>query len=500
MLSKIGDPSIDPQDPWADDVFDRKKFGQTLSTMIGSVTQPFVISVKGDWGSGKSVFLRRLAVELETAELRMPVIQVDAWKSDHYEDPIYALISAVEARLDQHRKKHAESADKVREISKNLFSSAATVVAPLLKVAGATADMFTAGAVSNIAGAVGDLGEALIKANDDKSDAQALFLKTLKEARDELLRRDEDEVSRSFKDKKVVIIIDELDRCRPDYAMRLLERVKHFFEIQGIVFVIAVDGKNLHNAVNSLYGPAIDGEVYLRKFFDLEMYLPKPSAKNFNVILRNSFDVLQSTADAGADWDEVTRLFFTNNYRIEFTSKMAMLEASAYFEVFADAFQLQLRDQAQVFARLNACVLALGTDRHFLPHAAAFIVCLLFYDHDAYEDWRVRSVIPGSNSTNKAHFAIPVRTVNRNAASILEIYISLCSAKTTQELSAHWDTQRGYDQAKSVALNRIPSDMNKALVVLRNSYAGVFAVTSMMGSRIRLQLPIHAFAACDRSD
>lgn len=129
MLAKLGEPSINPEDPWADDVLGRRLFGQTLVSMVNSVAQPFVISVKGEWGSGKSVFLRRLQYDLEGSLTRVPVVHVDAWKSDHYEDPIYALISAVDARLDTHRVKNDSTLDGAARISRELFESAAKVVA-----------------------------------------------------------------------------------------------------------------------------------------------------------------------------------------------------------------------------------------------------------------------------------------------------------------------------------------------------------------------------------
>ena len=482
MITKLQDPSIDPDDPWSNDVLDLKGFGGTLSSMIVSVEQPFVISVKGEWGSGKSVFLRRLNADLELKSI--PVVHVDAWKSDHYEDPIYSLISAVEARLEVHERANASTADEIKTISRSLFGSAAKVVAPLMKIAGAAADMVTGGAVGNLADGIGQLGEALLQANDEKVDAQEAFRASLIEARDVLLKRNDKSVPRPFSNEKIVILVDELDRCRPDYAIRLLERIKHFFDIKGIVFVIAVDGKNLHNAVNSLYGPSVESEVYLRKFFDIEMYLPRPSTKSFNFLLRRSFDVLQDERYAEADWEDAKRQFFSGNYSVELSSKMALLEASAYFEVVAEAFNLQLRDQAQAFARLNACTLALGTSRIFMPHAAALIVSLQFFDNASYERWRNSSVVPGSSHVANMDFMASIEKVNSRAGAVIGHYLSLCRASNTQEMSAHWDSRSSYDAAKSVALNKLPSDMDKALAVIKSSYRSVFAVTDMLEKKV----------------
>lgn len=482
MLAKLGEPSINPKDPWADDVLDRRQFGQTLVSMISSVAQPFVISVKGEWGSGKSVFLRRLRHDLEGASTRIPVVHVDAWKSDHYEDPIYALISAVDARLDAHRADSASKLDNATRISRELFESAAKVVAPLMKVAGAAIDMTTGGAASHLIGGLGDLGEALLAANDEKTDAQARFTKALTEARDELLGRETEPVPRPLAEKKIVIVIDELDRCRPDYAIKLLERVKHFFEIPGIVFVIAVDGKNLHHAVNTLYGPAVESEVYLRKFFDIEMYLPRPSMKSFNALLRQSFAVGVGTEFEGGNWKHICQNFFSANVNVAPSGNVAMVEASAYFEVFAEAYDLRLRDQAQAFARLNACVLAAGNDRSFLPFAAAFLVCLRYHRHDLYEDWRTSTLGSGAfQRIREASLHQRVLDLRPEVGEVVKIYLDACHAHTVKQLGDLMNKRSGQDAiAYHIIFSRLTNDYQKLMVILKRSYETVFAVSRML--------------------
>ncbi|MBK7493258.1 MAG: hypothetical protein IPI17_15895 [Nitrosomonas sp.] len=66
--------------------------------------------------------------------------------------------------------------------------------------------------------------------------------------------------------KPLFIFIDELDRCRPLYAIELLERIKHLFVYQGIVFVIATDTEQLKHSINAIYGSGFDSTTYLRRF------------------------------------------------------------------------------------------------------------------------------------------------------------------------------------------------------------------------------------------
>jgi hypothetical protein len=81
---------------------------------------------------------------------------------------------------------------------------------------------------------------------------------------------------------KLVIFVDELDRCRPTYAIEMLERIKHLFSIENIVFVLSVDQSVLHESIKGFYGSSnISAENYLRRFVDIEYCLPEPSIDKY---------------------------------------------------------------------------------------------------------------------------------------------------------------------------------------------------------------------------
>lgn len=83
------------------------------------------------------------------------------------------------------------------------------------------------------------------------------------------------------KGNRLVVFIDELDRCNPSYAVRLLERIKHYFSDDRITFVFSVSLKQLQNTVKKHYGTEFDASRYLDRFFDLRMTLPEPNLKKF---------------------------------------------------------------------------------------------------------------------------------------------------------------------------------------------------------------------------
>ena len=81
--------------------------------------------------------------------------------------------------------------------------------------------------------------------------------------------------------KPLLVMIDELDRCRPTYAVELLETAKHLFAVDQVVFVLAVNRTELQHAVKALYGNEFKADGYLRRFIDLDVHLPEPNLENF---------------------------------------------------------------------------------------------------------------------------------------------------------------------------------------------------------------------------
>src|SRR6202040_617942 len=71
----------------------------------------------------------------------------------------------------------------------------------------------------------------------------------------------------------LVFVIDELDRCRPPYALSLLEKIKHFFSVDNVIFLLPTNLQQLETSVKAEYG-AIDAHTYLEKFYHLRIAFP----------------------------------------------------------------------------------------------------------------------------------------------------------------------------------------------------------------------------------
>lgn len=100
-----------------------------------------------------------------------------------------------------------------------------------------------------------------------------------------------DFVASETNENPIIFFIDELDRCSPHYAIKVLERVKHLFEVPNIAFVVSVNINQLQYAVEGFYGSdKINGKEYLRRFIDLEYALPEPDIENYVKVLFENFD------------------------------------------------------------------------------------------------------------------------------------------------------------------------------------------------------------------
>ncbi len=120
----------------------------------------------------------------------------------------------------------------------------------------------------NMAEEGGELSKSLIsfwKKEDGKRAAMNAF-------RQALVNLTEPDAS-GTPSRKLVIVVDELDRCRPDYALSLLEIIKHFFNVAGIQFILGVNLEELRNSVRARYGADVNAADYLAKFVSVQIPL-----------------------------------------------------------------------------------------------------------------------------------------------------------------------------------------------------------------------------------
>ncbi len=262
---KLSEPEIDPRDPWVDDLLARQELSVRLTNLIADQEAPLTVSLHGQWGTGKTFMLMRWQKALEADGYK--AIYFNAWQDDFCGDPLLAIIG--------------QMADYFKE-SKfwEMAREAAELAVPLIKAS-------VIGVLKAITGFPLEPGQA----EKDNKPFLDEYLER-KDMRDEL-KNQLAELSAKVADdtgRPLVLIIDELDRCRPTFAIELLERVKHIFDVPHTVFVFGLNRDELCKTLSSIYGD-IDTDVYLRRFFDFEFNLPEADSQTFAMYLLGKFRI-----------------------------------------------------------------------------------------------------------------------------------------------------------------------------------------------------------------
>ena len=273
---EVGFDTVDPANSRPYDLLGRKPIGQKLTDLVDRIQQPLVIVLDGGWGSGKSHFLK-LWTGAHKLELggKANIIYFDAFEHDFLDDPLISLVS----RLTSDKAEATWGKTAVSAVKKAAFPLAKLALRVGLAVATAGVTEAVSAALGDVAIAkVGDVSDGAI---DQFWKAEADRIAAMKGFREALTA-----LTQPLKDgdatQKLVFIVDELDRCRPDYALSLLEIIKHFFAVPNVHFVLGANLAALENSVKARYGDKIEATKYLQKFVSLSMHLPKGLISNPN--------------------------------------------------------------------------------------------------------------------------------------------------------------------------------------------------------------------------
>lgn len=342
---KVVEPKVDPKKPWGDDKLDRRKIADRLTDIVGGQKAPFVISLDGRWGTGKTFLLKRWQQDLENQGWQ--AIYYNAWEDDFAGDP---LIS-VTGQLSEHLKKGSLWA-KARKLG--------GLVAPFVQPVASAASIATIGVpVPNIRRSKqappNDLADYL-----EKRAAKDELKKHLAELAGEV---------RKDTDQPLVFIIDELDRCRPTFAIELLERVKHIFDVPNIVFVFGINREELTKSLRSVYGE-IEAEEYLRRFFDLPLRLPEADPDAFCRHLIQSF---------GLD-------SFLSSLQVP-GSRETLYTAEAHLPLVLGGMGMSLRDMDHCVRLLAFAARAMRTSQSFPASLLVLLIAVRIKDPRLYGEY-----------------------------------------------------------------------------------------------------------------
>jgi len=253
----------------------------------------YVLAIDAAYGVGKTFFLERFLKQLR---LSHPVAHFDAWIDDANEEPLVAIMAAIEDAL----KPYMAAGATVRQKFRAATTAALPIIGKAVTGAGTAiakrwmGDTITDAVGEEVAKATGKIAQEASDAAFDgaKEEIETLIDREAQQMLDAYQRRRKSRetfkqsmtslvASLDTQDSRggapLYIVIDELDRCRPDFAIRVLEEIKHFFDVPGVVFVMAIHGDQLSKSIRAVYGTEFDSDAYLRRFFSRRYMLRQPS-------------------------------------------------------------------------------------------------------------------------------------------------------------------------------------------------------------------------------
>ena len=318
IFSKIKPIEVNDENPHKHDALGREKDCFFLVDLVEKSDTPFTLAVDAEWGNGKTIFIKMLRAHLK--EKGFCCVLFNAWECDFYSEPLAPLIAEISGEIPSDssigrtlREKGSEIIQHLKEAASSSYPSIAAILKIVEVVSGDTKP------------------EVLSSIEDYEAYRDALgdFKKSLEEFSSE--RQD---------NRPLVVLIDELDRCRPDFAINTLERVKHIFDVPSLFFVVSVNKKEFSNVVRSFYG-CEDGERYLEKFFDLVFHLRNEKTLINSSLAKVEFDSFREKINS-----------LTHN-QLQLKEEDYRECFANYLEVVSKVFQLPLRVQEKLAIMLG---------------------------------------------------------------------------------------------------------------------------------------------------
>lgn len=242
------------------------------------------IAIDGHWGSGKTFFIKMLImlinakagksdlkeeykkVILDTAQEKkkqitesiITPIYYDSWQNDSMSEPVLSLIYTICKQTQTAAEFSSEIEKIVKSMTKGISNFLLKILEKYALLPGLT-----------------DFKEAICKAFNSDSPFVSVI------DTEELSKNIRNLLNEIVKDKSLVIFIDELDRCKPPFAIKLLESIKHYFYNEKILFVFSVNLDELQHSVKCVYGQNFDACRYLDRFFNVRFNLPPVDVRSY---------------------------------------------------------------------------------------------------------------------------------------------------------------------------------------------------------------------------
>ena len=455
MISRLEPLEVDKINPFKHCKLGRQQYAEILTQIVSSYEQGCVLAIDGQWGSGKTTFMSMWKQMLENSGFK--ALYFNVWEHDFISDPLIGLVAELQSQLGECS---GDNFEKVMQAGAGVLS--AIVKHAAKKYIGEEATELVEGIINS--------SVKIFKKEISEYNEQCKSIDNFREALSAF-------VADYSKEKPLVFIVDELDRCNPSYAVKVLERIKHLFAIPNVVFVLSIDKKQLCCSIKGYYGSeSIDADDYLRRFIDIEYLLPQPDVEKFVDYLYKAYGF---------------ETFFNHPARVrsfEFNHDGIRFEDMSKY-LFTD-LHLSLRQMERIYSQMRLTMQTFGSQMYVHPELLLILYYIRIKDTELYEKIRnkeleinelvssIEALLPKSLFILKTEIDYKARYVTNSIGLMLTCYVRSRNANTIFKLL----------NSENNALLFKPEtiDSNLLLEVIKHhdkqGYAGyVFDLSKLMG-------------------
>lgn len=434
--------------PFANCKLERKQYAKVLTSIVDTYADGFVLAINNKWGTGKTTFVKMWEQDLKDSKYQ--TVYFNAWENDFENNPLTALMGELKTLTKQ------ETESKFKTVL-NRAAILSKHIAPVVVKAIADRYINTDGikeAIVKVTEGVTDIFESEVNEYAEKKKGIAEFRTSLSKF-----------IADTNEDKPLIFIVDELDRCRPDYAVAILEQIKHFFSVPNIIFVLSIDKVQLGNAVRGVYGSEqIDAEEYLRRFIDIEYSIPEPNSEKYCDYLYNYFGLND---------------FFDSDLR----SKISQLnyDGKTFLKTAKILFKnsnISLRQQEKIFAHSRLVLRSFPYNNFVLPNLFLFLIYIktlnnAFYNKIKFKQLSLEDLqkefIASINFINDEDFNYEITDLE---AYLIHYYNNYVFTRSNRSLLFEKDTNTTQNKLLINSLTDRSPDSNRFLTILESRSRG----------------------------
>jgi len=354
MKIKHDEIEISKENPFANCKLNREAYAGILTSIIDTYPEGFVLAINNEWGTGKTTFVRMWQQYL--INKGYTTLYFNAWENDFDKNPLVALISELKVL------KTSSNEDIFKSVMQKGSIIARNILPALLKglMKNYIDTDILLDAIENTTQGTAQIFEEEVKEYSNKKQSVSEFRLELEEF-----------IKKTNNNKPLVFIIDELDRCRPNYAVEVLEQIKHLFSVHGIIFVLSIDKVQLGYAIRGVYGnDRINSDEYLRRFIDLEYSIPTPSFDAFCLYLYDYYNF-----DAFFLSDERRQIRQFQNDKDSFLKMVTLLFQKT---------NATLRQQEKILGHTRVVLYSFNPNSYIFPHLLFILIYVKIVKYDLY--------------------------------------------------------------------------------------------------------------------